>query len=173
MTNRSWFTVAASLVALSACKGGRGGASDEAAAAPIATIELAPAGAAWQAWSVQAPSNATVMTDIGGARVVIKKADNTRDAAFDISFRFEKPSLALQKVRLQQIAATTKSTVAFLTDQPALLTWKTSTASATSFGAMAVMNVAGHDVSCSTVSAPKHEADLARIAAACASLAMK
>ena len=172
MTNRRWLAVAALTLVSTGCK--HGGAEDDVAAvASNTTLDLAPAGAAWQSWSVQAPSTATVMNDIGAARVVINKAYHTHDAAFDISFRFDKPSLALQKVRLQQIAATTKSTVAFITDQPGLLTWKTSTATATNFGAMAVMNVQGHDVSCSTVTAPKRQADLARIAAACSSLALK
>lgn len=133
--------------------------------------DLSPAGEKWAGWTAKGPEDATVMEDLGGARIATPKVRGP--GSFDVAFRQERVNFADRKKGIQEGAEMAKSTVTFSVDTPDALEWSSTIGSSTMYQFVIVRKVGDVEVTCYTVS-PRESADeIAVLKQSCESLAKK
>lgn len=154
-------------------KAGEPAKAEPAKAEPIALVEkdLAPAGASWAGWSAKGPADATVMEDLGGARIATNKVRGP--GSFDVAFRQERVNFEERKKGIQEGAAMAKSTVTFTTDTPDVLEWTSNYGSSSSHDFLIVKKVGDVEVTCYTVTGRESAEELAPLKESCDSIAKK
>lgn len=133
--------------------------------------DLSPAGAAWAGWTAKGPEDATVMEDLGGARIATKKVRGP--GSFDVAFRQERVNFADRKKGIQEGAAMANSTITFIADTPDALEWSSKIGDSTMYNFVIVRKVGDVEVSCYTVSPRESAEDLGVLKQSCESLAKK
>lgn len=145
----------------------------EKAPEPLVLVDkdLAPAGEKWAGWSAKGPESATVMEDLGGARIATPKVRGP--GAFDVAFKQERIDFATRKKSIQEGADMAKSTVTFTVDTPDALEWSSKMGDRTSYQFVLVRKVGDVEVSCYTVTPRESEAEIADLKKSCESIAKK
>jgi len=142
-----------------------------AAAVELVEKDLSAAGAAFKGWVAKGPADATVMEDMGGARIATKKVSGP--GSFDLAFKMGKQDLKKHKADLEKGAKTAKSTVTFTTETADTLVWTTDVGGTKSYDFMLLQKASDKDVTCYTVTSRESEADLKALQDACKTLEKK
>jgi len=141
------------------------------AAVELVEKDLSTAGAAFKGWVAKGPADATVMEDLGGARIATKKVSGP--GSFDLAFKMGKQDLKKRKADLEKGAATAKSKITFTTDTAEALVWTTEIGTTKSYDFIVVQKSSDKDVTCYTVTSRDSEADLKALQDACKTLEKK
>lgn len=147
--------------------------AEAAKAEPVKLVDkdLAPAGEKWAGWSAKGPEDASVMEDLGGARIASKKVRGP--GSFDVAFRQERQNFEDRKKGIQEGAAMAKSTVTFTVDTPDAIEWNSKIGDSTMYHFAIVRKVGDVEVTCYTVSPRESAEDIAPLKQSCESLAKK
>jgi hypothetical protein len=142
-----------------------------AAAVELVEKDLSAAGAAFTGWVAKGPADATVMEDMGGARIATKKVSGP--GSFDVDFKMGKQDLKKHKADLEKGAKTAKSTVTFTTETADTLVWTTDVGGTKSYDFLLLQKSSDKDVTCYTVTSRESEAELKALQDACKTLEKK
>jgi hypothetical protein len=143
----------------------------EAEKLTLVDVDLTPAGASWAGWTAKGPADASVMEDLGGARIATKKVRGP--GSFDIAFKQGKIDLKERKDQIMKGAEMAKSTVTFTVDTPEALEWTSAFDTSKSFEFVQLRKVGDVEVACYTVSPRPNAEEIATLKESCASLAKK
>ncbi len=147
---------------------GRPSVNRPARSSALKVHDLEAADARFRGWSVKAPDDADVESDLDGARV-----RSIGSLHFDLGIKLGSSDLARFREGLLAGAKATKSNITLTEDTKTSLAWTTQLGSLTLYGFRKHLTKGGQPFLCYTVTERESQADFDEHVSACASVAKK